>query len=142
MYCIRTEQSFDSAHFLAGYEGKCRNLHGHRWRVVVEVSARQLQEEGQLRGMISDFGDLKQDVREMTGLYDHAFIYEINSLRRKTVQALEEEGFRLIEVPFRPTAENFAAHFYHFMAQKGYEVNSIAVYETPDNCAVYTGDEH
>ncbi|MCD7982090.1 MAG: 6-carboxytetrahydropterin synthase QueD [Clostridiales bacterium] len=141
MYSIRTEQSFDSAHFLAGYEGKCRNLHGHRWRVVVEVGALTLREEGQLRGMISDFGDLKRDVRELTDYYDHAFIYEKNSLRMKTVQALEEEGFRLVEVPFRPTAENFAAHFYRFLEQKGYEVRSVAVYETPDNCAVYTGDE-
>lgn len=141
MYCIRTEQSFDSAHFLAGYEGKCRNLHGHRWRVVIEVCARQLQAEGRQRGMISDFGDLKRDVRELTGHYDHALIYEKDSLRKKTVQALEEEEFRLIEVPFRPTAENFAAHFYHIMEQKGYQVNSVAVYETPDNCAVCTGDE-
>ncbi len=137
MYCIRTEQSFDSAHFLAGYEGKCSNLHGHRWRIAVEVSAPELRAEGQLRGMISDFGDLKRDVKELTEFYDHAFIYEKGSLRANTVRALEEEGFRLIEVPFRPTAENFAAHFYTAMRQKGYDVKSATVYETPDNCAVY-----
>ena len=36
MYKIRIEESFDSAHFLAGYDGKCSNLHGHRWRIVME----------------------------------------------------------------------------------------------------------
>ena len=39
MYYLKTESSFDSAHFLKGYNGKCRNLHGHRWRVVVEIAA-------------------------------------------------------------------------------------------------------
>lgn len=43
MYYLKTENSFDSAHFLKGYDGKCRNLHGHRWRVVVEIAADQLR---------------------------------------------------------------------------------------------------
>lgn len=43
MYYLKTESSFDSAHFLKGYAGKCRNLHGHRWRVVVEIAADQLR---------------------------------------------------------------------------------------------------
>ena len=38
MYTLKTEHSFDAAHFLYGYEGKCSNIHGHRWRVVLEVS--------------------------------------------------------------------------------------------------------
>ena len=40
MYYLKTEHSFDSAHFLAGYEGKCRNIHGHEWRVVIEICRR------------------------------------------------------------------------------------------------------
>ena len=39
MYSVRTEGSFDAAHFLANYQGKCRNLHGHRWRVIIEVKS-------------------------------------------------------------------------------------------------------
>ena len=42
MYILKTEHSFDSAHFLAGYEGKCANIHGHRWRVEIEVQAEEL----------------------------------------------------------------------------------------------------
>ena len=41
MYTLKTEHSFDAAHFLYGYEGKCSNIHGHRWRVVAEVSSDQ-----------------------------------------------------------------------------------------------------
>lgn len=137
MYIIKTEQSFDSAHFLAGYEGKCRNLHGHRWRVVAEVCADHLQESGQLRGMVTDFGDIKQDLKALADSYDHALIFETGSLKAKTVEALNEECFRMIEVAFRPTAENFARHFYTLLKQKGYHVRSVEVYETPNNCAVY-----
>ncbi|MCC8029188.1 MAG: 6-carboxytetrahydropterin synthase QueD [Lachnospiraceae bacterium] len=140
MYTIRTEQSFDSAHFLAGYSGKCGNLHGHRWRIVAEVCAEQLRDSEQLRGMIADFGDLKQDLKALADSYDHAFIYESGSLKEQTVLALREEGFRLIEVPFRPTAEQFARHFYECIRQKGYCVKQVEVYETPNNCAVYSED--
>ena len=47
MYYLTVENSFDSAHFLHGYEGKCSNLHGHRWRVVVDVACENLISEGQ-----------------------------------------------------------------------------------------------
>lgn len=43
MYTLKTEHSFDAAHFLYGYEGKCSNIHGHRWRVVAEVSSDELE---------------------------------------------------------------------------------------------------
>lgn len=52
MYILKTEHSFDSAHFLAGYEGKCANIHGHRWRVEIEVQAEELVASGQLDGMV------------------------------------------------------------------------------------------
>ena len=59
-------------------------------------------------------------------------------LKPLTIQALQEEDFRLIEVPFRPTAENFSKFFYEKMTEKGYDVREIAVYETPNNCAIYS----
>ena len=75
MYIIRTESAFDSAHFLSGYQGKCSNIHGHRWRVVAEVAAENLQSQGQLRGMVTDFGDIKADLKELADNFDHVFIY-------------------------------------------------------------------
>ena len=67
MYTLKTEHSFDAAHFLYGYEGKCSNIHGHRWRVVAEVSSDELETTGQNRGMYVDFGDLKKDLKEIIG---------------------------------------------------------------------------
>ena len=108
MYILKTEESFDSAHFLADYEGKCRNIHGHRWRVVVEVMTEQLETDAQLRGMHVDFATLKSDLKNETEYLDHALILEKNTLREKTLEALKEEKFRIIEVDFRPTAENLS----------------------------------
>lgn len=140
MYSLKTEDSFDSAHFLAGYEGKCSNIHGHRWRVEIEVRSNCLQAEGQLTGMIVDFGDLKKDIKEEVDYLDHSFIIEKNTLKPTTVAALEDEGFRILTMDFRPTAENFAKYFYDKMAHRGYQVKIATVYETPNNCASYEED--
>jgi 6-pyruvoyltetrahydropterin/6-carboxytetrahydropterin synthase len=140
MYIIRTEQTFDSAHFLAGYDGKCRNIHGHCWRVVIEVAQEQLNEDGQTRGMIVDFAQLKKDLKQEADYLDHSLIMESGTLREKTLEALGEEGFRIVQVPFRPTAEHFAKYFYNRMTQKGYLVKKSVVYETANNCAAYSAD--
>lgn len=137
MYYLKTSAAFDSAHFLKGYEGKCANIHGHRWTIEVSIKGGDLQDDGTKRGMLIDFGDLKKKVRCLADSFDHALIYEKDSLKTATAEALSSEGFTLIEVPFRPTAENFARHFYEMLSLDGLPVCSVTVYETPDNCAVY-----
>ncbi len=137
MYSLKTEHSFDSAHFLSGYEGKCSNIHGHRWRVVIEVCDKSVEVKGQTKGMIVDFGTLKEDVKAEADAFDHALIIEKNTLKQKTLEALKEENFKIIEVDFRPTAENFAKYFYVRFKELGYNVRQAVVYETPNNCAAY-----
>ena len=137
MYQLTTHASFDSAHFLSGYEGKCRNLHGHRWKLEVTVSSEELAQEGQIRGMIVDFGELKKDVKDLADEFDHCLIIERGTLKEKTMEALEEEEFRSIQVEFRPTAENFARYFYERIKALGYQVSLVKVYETPNNMAGY-----
>lgn len=66
MYGLKTESSFDAAHFLTDYHGKCENLHGHRWRVVAYLEQEDLQSEGTMKDMVLDFGEFKQAVRAMT----------------------------------------------------------------------------
>ncbi|QEK13454.1 6-carboxytetrahydropterin synthase QueD [Crassaminicella thermophila] len=141
MYLLKAEHSFDSAHFLANYNGKCRNIHGHRWKVEIEVKSESLIRGGQLDGMVVDFTDLKRDVKEMVDFYDHALIIQENTMREETLKHLMEDGFKIIQVKFRPTAENFAAFFFHYMEEKGYDVKRASVYETPTNCAAYEKSE-
>ena len=137
MYKVQVKKCFDSAHFLKGYDGKCSNLHGHRWTVEVERCSDELQVDGQCRGMVLDFSDVKDVLREETQRLDHSLLIEEGSLRETTLAALKEEGFRILEFPFRPTAENFAKHFYDYMKAAGFPVSAVRVYETPNNCATY-----
>lgn len=141
MYILKAEHSFDSAHFLSGYEGKCANIHGHRWKVEVEVQSETLVKGGQLDGMIIDFGDLKKDVKAMTDSYDHALIIQEGTMRAATLNCIKEDDFNVIIVDFRPTAENFAAFFFKIMKDKGYNVKRTTVYETPTNSASYEENE-
>lgn len=137
MYQLTTEHSFDSAHFLAGYDGKCGNLHGHRWRVLLTVQSETLREDRQQKGMCVDFAELKKDLRTELDALDHVLIIEQGSLCESTMKALQEEKFQVVEMPFRPTAENFARYFYELFTLKGYPVAKVEVYETPNNSAVY-----
>lgn len=137
MYILKAEAAFDSAHFLSGYKGKCANLHGHRWVISAEIAEKELMAEGQCRGMVVDFGEIKRDLKNIADEFDHAFIYEKDTLKSVTVAALKEEKFRLIEVDFRPTAENFAEYFYNRLSQLGYNVSSVTVHETPNNSATF-----
>lgn len=140
MYYLKTEQSFDSAHFLAGYNGKCANIHGHRWRVVVSIKSTSLLEDKQNNGMIIDFTDLKNNLKQITDSLDHTLIIETNSLSTDLYQALINENFKIVSLPFRPTAENLARYIFELLAKK-YNLDCIDVYETPNNCASYRGND-
>ncbi|WP_092590612.1 6-pyruvoyl trahydropterin synthase family protein [Acidaminobacter hydrogenoformans] len=142
MYYLKSEHSFDSAHFLANYEGKCRHIHGHRWRVIVEIMSPTLNTDEALDGMIVDFSKLKKDIKAEVDFFDHALIIEKGSLKPSTLTALIDEAFHVVEVDFRPTAERFSKYFYDRMTLKGYQVKSATVYETPANAASYEEDPH
>ncbi|MCD8118549.1 MAG: 6-carboxytetrahydropterin synthase [Lachnospiraceae bacterium] len=138
MYTLKSAAYFDSAHFLSGYHGKCENLHGHRWKVEAEIYSEKLIEQGDMRSMVVDFADFKRDLKAEVEPFDHVFIYEQGSLMDTTVSALEAEGFSLLPVPFRPTAEEFAKFFFDRMAAHGYQVKCVIVAETPNNIAGYS----
>lgn len=137
MFYLKTEQSFDAAHFLKDYQGKCSNIHGHRWRVVVQIRGQELSTEPQTRGMLVDFSELKQALKGICDELDHSLIYEAGALRERTVQALREENFHMVEMTFRPTAENLAYYIAELLCRAGFPVHRVEVYETPNNCAAY-----
>ncbi|MCK8059780.1 MULTISPECIES: 6-carboxytetrahydropterin synthase QueD [unclassified Fusibacter] len=142
MFTITAQSHFDSAHFLSGYEGKCSNLHGHRWVVEATVLAEQLHDSGQLKGMVVDFGDIKKALKDLVDFYDHSMIYEEGTLKAKTIEALSDEGFRIIKIDFRPTAECFAKHFHDALKAQGFNLSGVTVFETPTNRATYSEVSH
>ena len=132
MYTIKTKQSFDSAHFLKDYNGKCANIHGHRWRVVIEIAGENLDD-----GMVVDFTDIKAALKALTDNLDHSLVMEKDTLKSQTYECLVDEGFRIMIMDFRPTAENFAKYFFDEIKNKGFNIRAAEVYETPNNCARY-----
>lgn len=137
MYGLKTEACFDSAHFLTDYYGRCENLHGHRWRMVVYLKQEELQREGTMRDMVLDFGVFKRAVRGLADELDHTFLVEKGSLAPTTMEALEEEGFSLTVLPFRTTAENLARYVCERLTRDCLPVSQVDMYETPNNCATY-----
>ena len=129
MHILKCESSFDAAHFLTNYEGKCKNIHGHRWRVILSITGEDDN------GMVVDFNIIKKDLKELCDYFDHSFIVEKDSLKKELFDMLNEE-FLLRVVPFRTTAENFSKYFYDELSKK-YNVVEVEVYETPNNSARY-----
>ena len=74
MYVLTVEDTFASAHQLRGYKGKCENIHGHNWKVVLSVKGRKLNDIG----LLIDFNDMKTILKKITGYLDHKNINEIS----------------------------------------------------------------
>ena len=106
MYILETEQSFDSAHFLSGYKGKCSNLHGHRWRVVARIAMDELNKEGQTRDMVIDFGDFKDALKKLTD----AFRPTAEQFSRYFYEQLQKLGFPVYNISVYETPTNCSTY--------------------------------
>ena len=139
MFILKNEIQFDTAHYLSGYEGKCSNIHGHRYRLVVELSSDTLQASGQCRGMVADFSDVKKAMCAIAEQYDHKLLIEDNEDGRAVAEALSNvpNQFAIVMVPYRPTAEEMSRDIYYQMKNAGYPVYSVELYETPTNSCKY-----
>lgn len=136
---LSVEDSFDAAHFLKGYDGKCARLHGHRWRVIATFKSNELKQDMQNRGMVIDFNDAKRALTSITQeQWDHSFIYEADSMSDILEAHLKNDfDWKLNPVPFRPTAEEFARYLYHEFLVENFPIYSVTVYETPTNKVEY-----
>jgi 6-pyruvoyltetrahydropterin/6-carboxytetrahydropterin synthase len=141
MFSITAKAHFDSAHFLSGYEGKCANIHGHRWVVEAEVSG-NLIAFGDEKQMVVDFGKLKGALSELADEFDHTLVFENGTLTDEFESALDSMGFSSCAAPFRPTAESFAYHFYNELAGQKFDVSRVTVWETPETSATYIPDKN
>lgn len=136
MLTVYKECRFDAAHVLTHHAGQCRNLHGHTYRVIVEVSGRKPG-----RDMVIDFKDLKLLIEELIlSRFDHAFIYDETSPGECEIAAvIQKQGMKSVALPYRSTAENLAKYFFEALAER-IDVAAVKVFETPDSCAEYRKD--
>lgn len=139
MHKIAKEFSFDMAHMLDGHDGKCQNLHGHTYKLQVEVCG-ELIESGAKSGMVIDFSDLKAIVkREILDQMDHAFIYDTTSERECQVATLLTDlKSKNYGIPMRTTAENMAKYMFDKLQAAGLPVSLIRLWETPTSYCEYS----
>jgi 6-pyruvoyltetrahydropterin/6-carboxytetrahydropterin synthase len=139
-YSITKEIQFDAGHRVPLHESKCKNPHGHRYRVVAEVEG-ELQAEGSSTDMVLDFGDLKTIMQTLIhDKYDHSFIVWTGDSLWSTLQAWKESNSfaKIVPVDFHPTAEQLANHFFQIVSSNLFgdlKLKSLTVWETPTSSA-------
>lgn len=140
MFKTAKQFTFDMAHMLDGHDGKCRNLHGHTYILQVEVTG-SLHEDGAKRGMVMDFSDLKDQVKQhILDHMDHAFIYDSTSHRESQVaELLQKLDSKTYALPERTTAEAMARHIFRVLQQQaGLPVSLVRLWETPSSYCEYS----
>jgi 6-pyruvoyltetrahydropterin/6-carboxytetrahydropterin synthase len=105
--------SFEAGHALHGYDGKCKNLHGHSYKLSVTVIGTPITDKTNPKfGMVIDFTDLKRIVtEEIVNKFDHATIFNKNTPHVKLAKTLKDEGHNVLLVDYQPTTECMIADF-------------------------------
>ncbi len=117
---ITKEFSFETGHALYGYDGKCRNVHGHSYKLSVTVIGKPISSPGEVKlGMVIDFGDLKKIVKEeIVDPFDHATVFNKNTPHIELARELEIRGHKIILADYQPTSENMVIDFAERISSK------------------------
>ncbi|MBN1132198.1 MAG: 6-carboxytetrahydropterin synthase [Bacteroidales bacterium] len=108
---VTKEFSFEMAHALWNYDGACRNIHGHSYRLFITVTGTPLPDANHPKfGMVIDFKDLKSLVRDsIVRQLDHALVL-YKGAERKSLDALKTMYDKVLILPFQPTCENLVLY--------------------------------
>lgn len=100
--------TFETAHVLYNYDGKCKNMHGHSYKLFVTVKGNPINDlENPKNGMVVDFGDIKKIVKEeIVDHWDHSVLINARSPHQELGKELENRGHKVIYCNFQPTCEN------------------------------------
>jgi len=110
---ITKQFSFETGHALYGYDGKCKNVHGHSYKLSVTVIGTPIIDNTNVKfGMVIDFGDLKKIVKEeIVDLFDHATVFNQNTPHIELAHELKNRDHHVILVEYQPTSENMVIDF-------------------------------
>ncbi|AGC76367.1 6-pyruvoyltetrahydropterin/6-carboxytetrahydropterin synthase [Nonlabens dokdonensis] len=110
---ITKEFTFETGHALYGYDGKCRNVHGHSYKLAVTVIGTPIDDLGHVKhGMVIDFGDLKKIIKEeIVEPFDHATVFNKNTPHVELAKELSDRGHDVILVDYQPTSEMMIIDF-------------------------------
>lgn len=110
---ITKQFTFETGHALYGYDGKCRNVHGHSYKLSVTVIGVPIIDASNVKlGMVIDFGDLKKIVKEeIVEPFDHATVFNKNTPHMELAKELKDRGHKVILADYQPTSENMVIDF-------------------------------
>jgi len=145
MIRVSKQFNFEAAHALWNYDGKCKNIHGHTYKLFVTVAGKAIDEPGTPKnGMVIDFGDLKKIVKtHIVDVYDHALILNKKaSFKRLDINKQMFERF--IQTEYQPTCENMVRNFALIIKKrlpKTVKLHSVRLYETETSYAEWYADD-
>ena len=125
---ITKQFSFETGHALYGYDGKCKNVHGHSYKLSVTVIGKPIDDNSNVKfGMVIDFTDLKKIVKEeVVDQFDHATVFNKNTPHIELARELQSRDHHVILVDYQPTSENMVVDFANRI--KGRLPNGIALH--------------
>lgn len=144
---VTKEFDFEMGHVLHGYDGLCKHIHGHTYRLFVTVIGEPIQDKNNTKqGMVIDFGDLKHIVREEVVLkFDHSLA--INEAQKE--EFISKENSPLYErfhvLPYQPTCENLIGDFAQRIKKRlpqGVALFSLRLHETTTSYAEWYASDN
>lgn len=132
---ITKQFTFETGHALFGYDGKCRNVHGHSYKLSVTVIGCPIADNDNVKlGMVIDFGDLKRIVKEeVVDPFDHATVFNKNTPHIELAKELKDRGHKVILANYQPTSENMVIDFAKKIGSRlpdSVELHSLKLRET------------
>lgn len=137
---ITKQFNFETGHALYGYDGKCKNVHGHSYKLSVTVIGKPITDNSNVKfGMVIDFTDLKKIVKEeIVDQFDHATVFNKNTPHIELAKELQSREHHVILVDYQPTSENMVIDFAKRIKNRlpqGIELHSLKLQETETSFA-------
>jgi 6-pyruvoyltetrahydropterin/6-carboxytetrahydropterin synthase len=144
---ITKQFSFETGHALYGYDGKCKNVHGHSYKLSVTVIGKPILDSNNVKfGMVIDFTDLKAIVREeIVDLFDHATVFNQNTPHVELAKELSNRGHHVILVDYQPTSENMVVDFASKIKSRlpvNIQLHSLKLQETESSFAEWFASDN
>lgn len=139
--------TFETAHALHGYDGKCKNIHGHSYKLFVTVKGIPSEDINDVKlGMVMDFGDLKKIVnKEIVDLFDHAILLNENSPHKSLGEKLLSEGHNVVFTDYQPSAENMILWIVERikpLLPKNIDLVALKLHETENSYAEWLAEDN
>ena len=144
---ITKQFSFETGHALYGYDGKCKNVHGHSYRLDVTVIGTPISDNTNVKyGMVIDFGDLKKIVKEeIVDVFDHATVFNKNTPHVELAKELEDRDHNVLLVDYQPTSEMMVIDFAKKIKKrlpKNITLHSLKLQETATSFAQWYASDN